>query len=109
AIRPRGFAASLEALRRSYVAVVADVDAEVEGEDDGGSVDVEERHTMARMTLAAADVVVVVGSPDMKGLHSLVRVVSELETFGISHQRILPVLNRAPRAARPRASLAAAV
>jgi hypothetical protein len=108
-IRPRGFTAALEALRRSYSAVVADVDADVEGEDDGGSVDVEERHAMARTTLAAADVVAVVGSPGMKGLHSLVRVMAELVAFGVPRQRLLPVVNRAPRAPRSRALLAAAV
>jgi hypothetical protein len=108
-IRPRGFTAALDALRRSYLAVVADVDTNVEGEDEGGSIDVEERHAMARTTLAAADVVAVVGSPGMKGLHSLVRVMSDLVAFGVPHQRLLPVINRAPRPARSRASLAAAM
>jgi hypothetical protein len=107
-IRPRGFAAALEALRRSYRIVIADVDAEVEGEDEGGSMDVEERHVMARTTLAAASTVLVVGSPGMKGLYSLVRVTSDLLTFGVPSPRILPVINRAPRSVRLRAQLTAA-
>jgi hypothetical protein len=104
-IRPRAFAAALEALRRSYRVVVADVDPEVEGEDEGGSIDVEERHGMARSTLAVASAVFVVGVPDMKGMHSLVRVTSELLTFGVPADRVVPVLNRAPRASRVRAQL----
>jgi hypothetical protein len=107
ALRPRAFAAALDGLRRSYRAVVADVDADVEGEDEGGSVDVEERHTMARTTLAAADAVFVVGLPGMKGAHSLVRVVSDLLNFGVPSARLIPVFNRAPRASRGRAELSA--
>jgi hypothetical protein len=89
--------------------VVADVDSEVEGEDEGGSVDVEERHVMARATLARADAVVVVGAPGMKGLHTLTRVLGDLLSYGVPGERLLPVVNRAPRGAHTRAQLTSAL
>jgi hypothetical protein len=107
-IRPRAFAAALDGLRQCYRAVVADVDADVEGEDEGGSMDVEERHTMARTAISAADVVFVVGMPGMKGLYSNVRVVSELLSFGVPAQRVVPVFNRSLRSGRARTELTAA-
>ena len=94
-VRPRSFAAALDALRRADKIVVADVDAEVEGEDEGGSMDVEERHVMARTALSTATVVMVVGAPGMKGVHSLVRVTSEILAFGVPSASVLPVINRA--------------
>src|SRR5690606_26134881 len=49
--------AALEGLRRTYRLVVADVDADVEGEAETRSLDVEERNLLARTTLAGADLV----------------------------------------------------
>src|SRR5439155_15512159 len=66
------------------------------------SIDVEERNTMARVATQRADVVIAVGSPSMKGLHSLVRVLHDLLTLGVAAPRIVPVLNRAPRSGRAR-------
>jgi hypothetical protein len=106
-LRPQAFAAAFDSLERSFRAVVADVDADVEGEDDGGSVDVEERNTMARTAVGRAHVVFAVGQPTLKGVHSLVRVVDGLLGFGVSAERIVPVLNRAPRGARARAAVTA--
>ena len=104
-LRPRAFAAALDGLRRSYRAIVADVDSDLEGEDESGSIDVEERHTMARTTIAAADVTFVVGVAGMKGLYSAVRVVSDLLLFGVPASRLVPVFNRVPRSGRTRAEL----
>lgn len=108
AIRPRAFAAAVDSLRLAYGAVVCDTDADLEGEDDAGSVDVEERNTMSRLAVGEADAVFVVGLPTMKGLHSLVRVTHDIAELGLSPARIVPVLNRAPRAGRQRAGLAQA-
>jgi MinD-like ATPase involved in chromosome partitioning or flagellar assembly len=108
-LRPRALAAALDGLTRSYDAVVFDADADVEGEAEGGSVDVEERNLMARSALALADVVFVVGLPGVKGVHSLVRVIADLVAFGVPGDRIVAVVNRAPRGARPRADLGAAI
>jgi MinD-like ATPase involved in chromosome partitioning or flagellar assembly len=106
AIRPRALEVTLDSLQRLSDVVVADVEADVEGEAETGSVDVEERNLLARATLARADAVVVVGEPSMKGLYSLVRLVGELLGFGVPGDRLVPVLNRASRNPRVRAELA---
>jgi hypothetical protein len=109
AIRPQAFEAAFDSLRRAWGVVVCDVDADLEGEDDAGSIDIEERNVMARTAVAQADVVFAVGLPELKGVHSLVRVIEELVGFGADAARIVPVVNRAPRSARARARLAAVV
>jgi CO dehydrogenase nickel-insertion accessory protein CooC1 len=109
AIRPRAFEAAFDSLRRAYRVVVCDIDADVEGEDAGGSLDVEDRHQFARAAVTQADAVLVVGMPNMKGVHSLVRVVHDVLGVGVEPARIAPVVNQAPRSPRARAALAAAV
>ena len=106
-IRPRAFEAAFASLRQNYRVVVCDIDAEFEGEDEGGSVDVEERHLMARTAAASASVVFAVGVPGMKGLHSLVRVIGDLSSFGVPAERIMPVVNRASSRPRVRAEITA--
>ena len=88
--------------------MVADVDADLEGEQATGSLDVEERNAIPRTTLRAADLVVVVGLPGMKGLHSLLRSTRDLLAHGVPGGQLVPVLNRAPKSPRARAELAAA-
>jgi len=108
-LRPQAFAAAFDSLERTFRVVVCDTDPDVEGEDEGGSLDVEERHVMARTAMERAQVVLVVGLPTLKGLHSVVRVIDGLLAYGVSPQRVLPVVNRAPRSARQRAGLTAAL
>lgn len=109
ALRPRAFEAAFDALRCSWATVVCDTDAEVEGEKECGSVDVEDRHVMARTALSRADVVFVVGLPGMKGTHSLVRTVNQVAAFGVGARRVVPVVNKAPRSPRVRAEIAEAL
>lgn len=45
----------------------------------------------------------------MKGLFALVRTINDLVAFDVDGERILPVLNRAPRLPRPRAELTRAL
>lgn len=104
-VRPRSFEAALDGLRRAFRVVVADIDNDFEGEQASGSLDVEERNAMARGVARAADLVVVVGAPGMKGLHSLLRVVRDVLDQGVPDDRVLPVINRAPRSPRLRAEL----
>lgn len=108
-IRPRAFAAAFESARLGWRAVVCDTDADLEGEAEGGSMDVEERHLLARSVADHADAVFVVGHPTMKGIHGLVRVIGDLLDHQIDPERIVPVVNLAPKAGRPRADLAKAV
>ncbi len=108
-IRARAFEAAFTSLRGAYRIVVADAHADLEGEDGGGSYDVEERHVMARTAASQADVVFAVGMAGMKGLHSLVRVLNDLRAFGVAPERVVPVVNRAPRNPRARAEITAAL
>jgi hypothetical protein len=108
-IRPRAFEAAIDALRQCYRVVVADIDADLEGEAEGGSIDVEERHVMARAIATRAHTVFVVGQPGMKGLHALARAITELLDFGVPSSRVVPVVNRAPRSGRARAESARAL
>jgi MinD-like ATPase involved in chromosome partitioning or flagellar assembly len=109
AIRPRAFQASFDSLRTAFDVVICDVDADFEGEEASGSVEVEERNVMARTAARASDVVLVVGRPGMKHLHGTVRLVRELQELGVPAARIVPVINCAPRNPRQRAEIAAAL
>lgn len=109
ALRPRAFEAALDGILRSHRVTVADVDAELEGEADCGSVDVEERNVMARTAVRSADVVVVVGSSGLAGVHRLAHIVDDVVRFGVDGARILPVVNRGPRQPPSRAEVAKAL
>ncbi len=108
-LRPRAFEATFDNLRRAYSVVVCDVEADFEGERDGGSLDVEERNIMSRTAAAHAHVAMVVGLPGVKGVHALVRLIDELVSLGLTAERIVPVVNRAPRQHRARAELASSL
>ncbi len=109
ALRPRALRSALDGLRRSFTLVVADVDDDLEGEANTGSADVEDRNLLARTTITAADVVVVVGTPGAKGAHSLLRVVRDCIAIGVGPERIVPVVNRAPRGRTARTETSRAV
>ena len=108
-LRPRAIEAAVDGLRQTFQAVVADVTGDLEGEAQGGSMDVEERNQMARVTVQRADIVVAVGAPGMKGAHSLASLIRAVAAAGAAPERILPVLNRAPRHPGARADIARAV
>lgn len=109
ALRTPTFGAALDGLRRCYRLVVADVDADVEGEEECGLVELEERNLLARTTLRAADLVVVVGLGGVVGTHGHVQVLRDLVELGVPPDRLLPVVNRAPRNPRARAELGSAL
>ena len=109
AIKPRALDAALDGLQRSYRVVVADVDPDVEGESDTGSLDVEDRNLMARSILFRADIVIVVGTGDLKGIHSLARSVGNLIDGGVDPERTVVAVNRAPRSPRRRAETTSTV
>ena len=104
-LRPRSFEAALKGLCRSYRMVIADLSDDFEGEDQCGSIDVEERNTASRVTALAADLVVAVGTPTLVGIHGLVRTIDSLVELGVPTHCIQPVINRAPRQQRARAEL----
>jgi hypothetical protein len=109
ALRPRAIDASIAGLRRAFQVVVADVTGDFEGEAESGSVDVEERNHLARSAVLHSSVVVIVGAPGMKGVHSLARLIRALTGVGVSPSRVVPVVNRSPRNPRARAELGRAL
>ena len=109
ALRPRSVDAAITGLRRAFQAVVADLTGDFEGEAEGGSVDVQERNHMARSAARQATVVVAVGAPGVKGVHSLAGLVRQMAAAGVAAERIVPVLNRSPRHPRTRAESARAL
>lgn len=93
-LRPRALDAAVETLRAAFDVVVCDTDADLEGEAEGGSVDVEERNALARVAVAHSSAVVVVGGPGAKGAHSLLRVLGEMWSHEVPPERTVAVLNR---------------
>ncbi len=108
-LRPRAVAAAVGGLRRAYRTVVADVEGDLEGEAESGSADVEERHALARTAVQGADVVLVVGSAGLHGVHALARLVHEVVGVGVHPARILPVVNQPPKRPGARAEVTAAL
>jgi Mrp family chromosome partitioning ATPase len=108
-LQQRAVEQTLRSLQRLADIVVADVDPDVEGEAETGSVDIAERNALSRAALRQASVTVLVLEPSLKGVHAGVRVVSEHASFGTPLDRIVPVVNRAPRSPRARAELTAAL
>jgi hypothetical protein len=108
-LRRQALEATLDSLQWLSDAVVADVECDVEGEAETGSLDVEDRNLLGRVTLPRADLVLVVGDASMKGTTALVRTLAELIAFGIEPERLLPIANRSPRSPRRRAEVTATV
>jgi hypothetical protein len=106
ALRPRAIDASIVGLRRAFQVVLADVTGDLEGEAEGGSIEVEERNHLARSAVLHSSVVVVVGSSGMKGVYSLARLIRSLTRIGVTPSRVVPAINRSPRSPRARAELA---
>ena len=109
AITARSLAASWASLDRLYTTVVADVTGEFEGTDETGANDLEDRNRLARTAARRADLVVAVGAPGAWGVHRLVQTILSLLELGVPGERILPCVNRAPRQARAKAGITAAI
>ncbi len=110
AVTPSAFDQVLSCLLELFDLVVADITGDLEGEADGGSIDVEERNHPARACAGAADVVVVVGRWGANGARRLTQLVNELLDLGVEPARIQPVVTRSdgygrwrqPQSAGPR-------
>ena len=105
----RSLEAALRSVRSAFDVIVADVDPDVEGEAQGGSIEVEERNVLARTVLALAAAVMVVGQPTMKGVYAMVRALVELLEFGVAGDRMLAVVNQAVADRTVRADLSRAL
>lgn len=108
-LRARSLRAAIDGLQRSFDVVVIDTDADLEGEAQTGSLDVEDRNSLARASVQVADVVVAVGTPSLTGVQAINRIVRDLGDVGVERDRIVPVVNRAPNRRRARQELDAAI
>ncbi len=109
ALRPSALVSAFAAMTNSFDLVVVDCDADIEGETETGSADVEERNVLSRTSMQFADTVVVVGHASLKGLHTLTRVIGDLQEYGVADQMIQPIINMAPGNAKARAAYARAL
>jgi hypothetical protein len=104
-LRSRSFEAAFDSLRGAFGLLVIDTDDDFDGERTTGSLDLDERNSMARTSVTQADVVVVVGHPDLLGIHHLLRITREVLTLGVDGQRVVPVFNRSLTGRRARSRL----
>jgi MinD-like ATPase involved in chromosome partitioning or flagellar assembly len=109
ALRPRAVDAALEGLRRTYPIVVADIEPDLEGHERTGSLEVEERNHLARSTVDRATTIITVGAGSMKAVHALSRLIADVVEHGVEVERVVPVVNRAPRHPSARAEIARAI
>ncbi len=108
-LRPASTSSALSALRRAYDVVVADLDSDLEGEVQSGSMDVEERNQLTRLAVMQTDVTLVVGHASMKGIHSLTRLLRDLVDLGVAPSSLQAVFNHAPASPRSRSGYTAAL
>lgn len=108
-LRRGAVVAALDGLARSFDTLVVDVDPDLDGQAATGSADVGDRHAVTLAALASADAVLVVGRPDLKGLHALVALLDEVLEVGVPAHRVAPVMVASPRSPAARASTSAAV
>lgn len=108
-IAPRALSATWTTLMNRYATTICDITGDFDGAHETGSSDIEDRNRLARMAASHADVVAVVGAPGAWGVHHLVRTMLALSELGISAGRLVPIINHAPRNARSRSDLTAAV
>lgn len=104
-LRVASLDAAIAALTQAFQVVVADIEGDLEGDRECGLVEIEDRNLLARRSVTHADAVVVVGEAGLKGVHALVRQVSAVLDHGVDPDRVVPVLNRAPRHRARRAEL----
>jgi hypothetical protein len=108
-LRRGAVVAALDGLARSFDTLVVDVDPDLDGQEATGSADVGDRHAVTLAALGSADAVLVVGRPDLKGLHALVALLDEVLEVGVPAHRVAPILVASPRSPAARASTSAAV
>ncbi|MFZ4519063.1 MAG: hypothetical protein ACOYOP_11780 [Microthrixaceae bacterium] len=107
--RPAELAATLDGLRRTFATTVIEVDQDLEGEEETGSVDVEERHALSRLVAVRAELVLAACGPGLHGTHRMVTLVDALRRAGTAPERIVPVVTRAPRSPAAKAGTTRAI
>ena len=104
-LRRRSTLAALSSVHQAYDIVVADADADFEGEIETGSIDVEDRNFLSRELATNADLVVLTSRAGISGLRRLLQSLRDLVQLGVDSERILLVVIGAPRSTRQRSEL----
>lgn len=104
-LRQRSFERAIEGLLTTYDEVIVDIDDDLDGQDETGSADLEDRNMAARIATRRAGLVIAVGTASLRGIHGLVRVITDLLDHGIDPAQVIPVINRAPNSGRARSTL----
>jgi len=104
-LRRRSTLAALSSVHQAYDIVVADADADFEGEIETGSIDVEDRNFLSRELATNADLVVLTSRAGISGLRRLLQSLRDLVQLGVESERILLVVIGAPRSTRQRSEL----
>ncbi|MCU1370809.1 MAG: hypothetical protein JWO77_2003 [Ilumatobacteraceae bacterium] len=91
---------ALGAVRTGSAVVVAHVDRDLEGEADTGSFDIEDRNTLARTAVRAADLVIVSGRSGPAGHAGLLATLESVAAFRGPSERTLALATGSARIAR---------
>lgn len=108
-INGRALEATWRSLATHYRTVVAEVTGDLDGTEETGAHDLEDRNRLARTAVRRADLVVVVGAPGLWGIQRLIRSVISTTELGVSTERILLCINRGPRQPKTKAAISSAV
>lgn len=108
-IAPRALSATWTTLMTRYATTICDLTGDFDGSHETGSNDIEDRNRLSRTAASNAHVVAVVGAPGAWGVHHLVRTILALSELGVPAERLVPIINHAPRNARSRSTLTSAV
>ncbi|MEX1218714.1 MAG: hypothetical protein WEA11_09385 [Acidimicrobiales bacterium] len=101
-LRRRAALSALTSARRCFDIIVADTDADLEGEAQTGSIDIEDRNLLARELARDSDLVVLTARPGVVGISRAIQIVLDLVELGVETNRILLVVIGAPRSTRAR-------
>lgn len=104
-LRRRATVAALASLRDTFDVVVADTDADLEGEAQTGSIDIEDRNVLARELATTADLIVLTAHAGVAGTSRSIQTFRDLIELGVDSRRILLVVLGAPRSTRRRSEL----
>lgn len=85
-------ASALDGLRSAADLTVAEIDADLEGERDTGSFDIEDRNVLARTAVRAAAVVLVAAGSDRYGRLGAIAALTSLARHGVPHERTVVLL-----------------
>ena len=104
-LRRRSTLAALGSILNAYDILVADADSDLEGEEQTGSIDIEDRNLLARELAKNADLVVLTARAGISGLRRSLQTFRDLVELGVHTEGVLLIVIGAPRSTRQRSEL----